>query len=476
MIYWTIARQFVLITHIVPVLSALAVWICLSCGLIIGSIFKLTLICGGTGTRGSAVGVAKGFVGLGSGVYACIFQALQTTGESALDFLPVIAFFFIVCTTLPASILLPTKDKADTCIIKSESTPLHFRTMYVSLLLLGTVIVGTSLIELLNENDTSEGRRERDYKKVLMILAIWLGPIASLLFLPRQQEGHLLMNSESIPVANNIHNDEILPPDEALRTEGEKKALLSKHQQSYMPKASFVEEPKDLNLLQMLQTPSAWLMLWTTSILVGSGTYKTNNMGEMVDSLGFPKAVTPATIALFSVAQALARVVTGVVSEATLNWRNVHSCCVHYGIPRPFHLLVASSIAVLAHLLLAFSTSQVWFVLASTISGISFGMVWPLMVLIVGEIFGVTNHGQNYMFYDGFSKAVGTIFLSGYVAGTVYEEHAEPDDPLTCYGTACFQKTHLLVAAFALTGAAASLALQFTSRHAYMRINEIHTP
>ena len=225
-------------------------------------------------------------------------------------------------------------------------------------------------------------------------------------------------------------------------------------------------EVEDRNLLQMLQTPSAWLLLWTSTILVGSGTYKTNNMGEMVESLGFPEAVTPAALALFSVAQASARVVTGVVSEAALKWKT-QSCCIHNGVPRPFFLVIASGIALLSHLMLAVSTGQTAFVIACTISGLAFGMTWPLMVLIVGDVFGVANHGGNYMFYDGVTKAVGTIVLSQYVAGNVYESHVDPEDPLSCDGPACFRMTHLIVAGLALTGIAASFALQFSTRNTY---------
>jgi MFS family permease len=224
------------------------------------------------------------------------------------------------------------------------------------------------------------------------------------------------------------------------------------------------EVKKEFTLPEMLRTPSAWLMLWTTTILVGSGTYKTNNMGEMVESLGFSEALTPATLAIFSVAQAAARIVTGVSSEAAL---------VGYHVPRPLFLLLASAISFVAHVMLAISTtSQVAFVMGCTVSGIAFGMAWPLMVLIVGDLFGIEHHGANYMFYDGYTKAIGTLLLSEYVAGTVYEAHVDKQeaDGVTCLGPACFRQTHLTVAALSLTCIVTSLALQYTSRHVYTNI------
>ena len=39
------------------------------------------------------------------------------------------------------------------------------------------------------------------------------------------------------------------------------------------------------------------------------------------------------------------------------------------------------------------------------LAGLSFGMVWPLMVLITGEVFGNRHVGANYMWFDGMSRA-----------------------------------------------------------------------
>jgi hypothetical protein len=73
------------------------------------------------------------------------------------------------------------------------------------------------------------------------------------------------------------------------------------------------------------------------------------------------------------------------------------------------------------------------------------------------------------MFYDGTTKAIGTVFLSEFVAGTVYEAHVDKNvaDGLSCFGSACFRMTHMVVAGLALTGVVASLALQFTTRQTY---------
>ena len=119
--------------------------------------------------------------------------------------------------------------------------------------------------------------------------------------------------------------------------------------------------------MEMLMTPTAGLMLWTTTILVGAGTVVTNNMGQMVESLGFAPAVTPASLALFSVAQAGSRVATGAVSEAALTW-NIRGMGME-GAPRPFFLVVASVLALVAHLLLSVASNEFLFVMGAALAG-----------------------------------------------------------------------------------------------------------
>ena len=48
-----------------------------------------------------------------------------------------------------------------------------------------------------------------------------------------------------------------------------------------------------------------------------------------------------------------------------------------------------------------------------------------MLVLLSGEVFGVANVGANYMFFDGFSLAVGTPLLSKFLVQEVYDEHID---------------------------------------------------
>jgi len=61
--------------------------------------------------------------------------------------------------------------------------------------------------------------------------------------------------------------------------------------------------------------------------------------------------------------------------------------------------MIASFLTFVAHVVLSFDNRLHVFVISSVLSRIAFGMAWPLMVLIVVEVFGLENHGANYMLY-----------------------------------------------------------------------------
>ena len=167
----------------------------------------------------------------------------------------------------------------------------------------------------------------------------------------------------------------------------------------------------------------------------------------------------------------MARVVTGTLSDAALEYKTSRQS----GIPRPFFFVVASLLAIGAHATLYMASDETTFVLSVGLAGISFGMVWPLMVLVIGEVFGQQHIGKNYMFFDGFTWAVGTLLLSKVVAQYFYEsniddaeidDNGEPDR-YTCIGQACFGMTHVIIAVLSCTCVVASLGVLYMTKQSY---------
>jgi hypothetical protein len=159
------------------------------------------------------------------------------------------------------------------------------------------------------------------------------------------------------------------------------------------------------------------------------------------------------------------------VNRAVYIFRNV---------ARPAFLIVGSLAGVTSHSLLAEATSEGPFMIGVALSGAAFGMVWTLMVLIVGEVFGTANVGANYLFHDGFSSAMGTLLLSKYVAQTVYEskiDHSdETSDGLTCYGQDCFRLSHWIVAGLSLTCVLSSVGVLLATRQFYANKANTYEP
>uniref|UniRef100_A0A7S3KZU3 Nodulin-like domain-containing protein n=1 Tax=Amphora coffeiformis TaxID=265554 RepID=A0A7S3KZU3_9STRA len=516
LLYWCIAKEYIVIpSHAVLVtsLSLLGIFTFESSAMVTGSVFKVLTVTAGP-SKGPAVGVAKGLVGLGSGAYTCMFESIKTSNESDLDFLPLAAFLFFTCATLPGFMLIPSrKELQSTDNFTHDAQPWHFRAMYCGLIGMGLLVIWDSLAALIssrNDDDSGDVRGGGDSGKspwtAIVLFALWWGPLVAIYCSHKQQQQRQSMGDNDDDhrgsVYQTIHsqdeedddsnqqesaNDgdestvESAPADEPEATTD--LLLADNHHGNGATTATRdggVPNPPvimahttaihpDRTLFQMLQTPEAYCFLWSSTIMVGSGTVETNNMGQMTEALSLPSAVTPASMALFSVAQAAARVVTGAASEYTLQ---------KYGWPRPVYLVFAAGIGAGAHFMLGWATGEVGFVLGVALSGINFGMVWPLLVLCSGEIFGASHVGANYLFYDGFSSAAGTLLLSKFIAQDVYEHHIDPatsPDAFTCLGTDCFRSTHFIIAIFCLTCVFSSVAFVVLTKDVYKPVMAIET-
>lgn len=541
--YWLLVTQRIILFRrddndnsnndlIVFVLSFLSVLIFMGSALITGSVFKIIVescTSGGSnsnssscGSKGKAVGCAKGYIGVGSGVYVCLFGALfgnsssadDSSSSSSLNFLLMAAVLFIAAVTLPAVLLLPKQQKQQhQTLVRDGTRDIHFWIIYLGLISLGLLVVGTSLRDLhANEQQQQQDPKNDDHSRsstnrlllssygtnwgnTIVILLLWWGPAISLLCVP-PRKASCTINSSIIdcPEVNttnyiNENTDEpTLSIDEVYMIRSNSSNVqdadplfLNDEQSIYSAIPSTDHGVLDIRdrgftLVKMLQTSTAWLMAWTYIVLVGGGTLMTTNIGQMTQALGFDHTTTSASLAFFSAAQGASRVCSGIVSEKALGWTNLPrwfcGCCLisgDVGIPRPVFLSLASLVGATAHFILAVSTSKVAFVLGVTMSGVSFGMVWPLMVLITGEVFGNRCVGANYMFFDGLSSAVGTLLITKFIAQKVYDGHIANSDPVaepnsTCIGSACFALTHSIVTVLLLTCVVSSSALVRSTR------------
>uniref|UniRef100_A0A7R9WXL3 Nodulin-like domain-containing protein n=1 Tax=Craspedostauros australis TaxID=1486917 RepID=A0A7R9WXL3_9STRA len=206
-------------------------------------------------------------------------------------------------------------------------------------------------------------------------------------------------------------------------------------------------------------------MFYSAMLIAGNGTLITNSASAIVESRMLPSDLTSVATSIFSVAQSGSRVFTGFLTEVAathykpskddgdLAWLGWHS--------RPLFLSMGALIAAVAHIILAIpGLGSAGFIVGVTLSGLAYGTIWPLMVLVVGDVFGKTNLGAIYLWFDGSTVALGTLLISKMLSQYIYEQHrVHPDssgaiadaESSTCFGEECFQMTHIITAILCLT-------------------------
>lgn len=177
-----------------------------------------------------------------------------------------------------------------------------------------------------------------------------------------------------------------------------------------------------------------------------------DNLGQIGNSLGYPKESITTFISLVSIWNYLGRVFSGFVSEILLK---------KYKFPRPLMLTFVLLLACGGHLLIAFGVPNSLYI-SSMIVGFCFGAQWPLIFAIVSELFGLKYYATISNFGAGASP-VGTYVLNVRVAGHFYDKVALKQmaakgltrvagKELTCTGVECFKIAFLIITGATLFG------------------------
>ena len=153
----------------------------------------------------------------------------------------------------------------------------------------------------------------------------------------------------------------------------------------------------------------------------------------------FPQRTHRSTI--FSVTQSFARVSCGVLCDMLRrkSWQRLW-------------VVLIGLLVMMTSYFLFFINTEISMVLGMAISGLAFGSAWPTMVVVVSETFGMKNMGGNYMVFDGFASAVGTLVLGKLIPEQAYNSHLEPGET-ECTGKDCYETAYgniLLICASAV--------------------------
>ncbi|KAG6412721.1 hypothetical protein SASPL_125407 [Salvia splendens] len=223
----------------------------------------------------------------------------------------------------------------------------------------------------------------------------------------------------------------------------------------------------DYTILQALFSVDMLILFFATICGVGGTLTAIDNLGQIGASLGYPKKSISTFVSLVSIWNYLGRVASGFGSEHFLK---------KYKFPRPMILTLTLVISCIGHLLIAFDVPNGLYV-ASVIIGFCFGAQWPLLFAIISELFGLKYYSTLYNF-GSVASPIGLYLLNVKLTGHLYDKEALEQlrasgrsrvegEELNCDGAVCFKLAFLVIAAATAFGAVVSLFLVVRTRKFY---------
>jgi MFS family permease len=232
--------------------------------------------------------------------------------------------------------------------------------------------------------------------------------------LPRDQQCHSncphRVDVEDFPAQTKNHSKVAAPVVQILASVEEEEEAAAKAVRSLaeaVEEANNVEEEfaghePEMNLIQAVTKLEYWLLF--LSFLIGSGTAVTaqNNLGQLGEAQGLNNVTVFVT--LISTMSSLGRLGGGIISDYGVRLA---------AIPRPIWMAIAQAGLVFAHLLLATALPGSLYP-ASILTGISFGILWAVIVPTTSELFGLKHIGLLYSTIT-ISSALGSFLFSSLV-------------------------------------------------------------
>ncbi|KAK7337114.1 hypothetical protein VNO77_17673 [Canavalia gladiata] len=405
-------------------------------------------------SRGSILGLLKGYVGLSGAIIAQLYHAIY--GDQNPQAL------ILLIAWLPAAVsflFLPTIRilKLNT-LTQPKENKVFYHLLYISLGLASFLMV---LIIIQNKLSFSRIEYIADGLVVFFFLLLPLAVIFREEFIRWKQGKMQTLTDSSVPQLKVVTHD-IPPPnvEQEPATTTKKNTCLG----------SILKPPnrgEDYTILQALFSIDMLILFIATTFGVGGTLTAIDNLGQIGHSLGYPSKSTTTFVSLVSIWNYLGRVASGYASEIFLT---------RYKFPRPYMLTIVMLLSCVGHILIALGVPNSLY-LASVIIGFCFGAQWPLMFAIISEIFGLKYYSTLYNF-GAVASPVGSYILNVRVTGYLYDKEAlkqlnakgltrEAGKDLTCVGVQCYRMAFIIITASTLIGCFVSFILVLRTRKFY---------
>ncbi|KAE8690039.1 hypothetical protein F3Y22_tig00110929pilonHSYRG00025 [Hibiscus syriacus] len=397
-------------------------------------------------SRGSVLGLLKSYVGLSGAILTQLYHAFYVDDSSAL---------ILLIAWLPAAVsFVFLRTIRIIKILRRQTNELR---VFYNIFFISLGLAGFLMVLIIIQNSLSFHRIEYVGSASIVTVLLFF-PLAVVI---REDFKIWKTNEQAFSDASQVKvvvtENPPAPPQ----------MVTEKHVGCFENVFKPPDRGEDYTILQALFSIDMLIIFTATTCGVGGTLTAIDNLGQIGNSLGYPRRSITTFVSLVSIWNYLGRAVAGFASEYLLT---------KYKMPRPLLFSIVILFSCVGHVLIAFAVPNSLY-LASVIIGFCFGAQWPLIYAIISEIFGLKYYSTLYNF-GSVASPVGSYILNVKVAGHLYDVEAlkqmealgrsrQPGEDLSCSGGHCYRKAFIIIIATTLFGFLVSCILVFRTRKFY---------